>query len=88
MLLCSTALKKGITVFSDVKGTNLYLNDERIGTDSATTVISKKHMSNAVLKAKKKGCSDKTAKIETQIDGTTFLGILIDFGVISILMID
>ncbi len=73
---------------SEVKGTKLYLNNEEIGTDSATVQISKKNLSNAVLMAKKEGCSDYTTAVPTKFDATSLLGILIDFGIITILVVD
>ncbi len=75
-------------VRSDISGTKLYLNNEEIGTDTATVQISKKKLKNSVLLAKKPGCSDYSTHINTKFDATSLLGILLDFGLISILVVD
>jgi len=77
-----------ILVRSDQKGTKLYLNNEEIGTDTATVQISKKNLKNSILVAKKTGCSDAQTSIPTKFDATSLLGILIDFGLITILVVD
>lgn len=79
---------QNILVRSEVKGTKLYLNNEEIGTDSASVQISKKNLRNAVLMAKKPGCSDSQTFINTKFDATSLLGILIDFGLVTILVVD
>lgn len=79
---------QNILLRSDVKGTKLYLNNEEIGTDTASVQISKKNLKNAVLIAKKSGCSDYSTHINTKFDATSLLGILLDLGIISILVVD
>lgn len=79
---------QNILLRSDVKGTKLYLNNEEIGTDTATVQISKKNLKNSVLIAKKAGCSDYQTNINTKFDATSLLGILLDFGIITILVVD
>jgi len=73
---------------SDVKGAKLYLNNEEIGTDTATVQISKKNLRNSVLLAKKQGCSDYSTHISTKFDPTTLLGVLLDFGIVTVLVVD
>lgn len=73
---------------SDVNGAKLYLNDEELGTNTATVQISKKKLKNSVLIAKKPGCTDFSTHINTKFDPTSLLGILLDFGIISILVVD
>ncbi len=80
--------KETITIKSDVKGTEIYVDENKVGTDSATVVIPKKKLKSTILKSKKLGCTDKTGSIPTAFDPTTLLGLFIDFGLISILMVD
>lgn len=79
---------QSILLRSDVKGTKLFLNNEEIGTDTATVQISKKNLRNSILTAKKPGCSDYSTHINTKFDATSLLGILIDFGIVSVLVVD
>lgn len=79
---------QNILLRSDIKGSKLYLNNEEVGTDTATVQISKKNLKNSVLIAKKPGCSDYSTHINTKFDATSLLGILLDFGIISILVVD
>lgn len=77
-----------ILVRSDQKGTKLFLNNDEIGTDTATVQISKKNLNNSILIAKKPGCTDAQSSIPTKFDATSLLGVFIDFGLISILIVD
>ena len=79
---------QNILLRSDVKGTKLYLNNEEVGTDTASVQISKKNLKNSVLMARKQGCSDYTAHLSTKFDPTSLLGILLDLGIITILVVD
>ncbi len=80
--------KESITVRSEVKGAKIYFNNELMGTDSATFTVSKKNLKSSTIMVKKEGCGDSTTSISTKFDATTLLGILIDFGIISILVVD
>ncbi len=99
LIICLTVLTTGcasmfsgttqnLLLRSDVRGTKLYLNNEEVGTDTATVQISKKNLGNAVLLAKKPGCSDYSTVVSTKFDATTLLGVLIDFGLITVLVVD
>jgi len=81
--------KDTIYVRSEEPDTQFYVNNRDIGKGtSANTTISKDTIDLAVLRAEKKGCNTKSTRIETQFDALTLLGVLIDFGIISILFID
>ena len=73
---------------SDVQGTKFFLDDEELGTDNATTSVSKKKLKSTRFVAKKQGCKDAFIDVETKFDATSLLGLLIDFGLISILVVD
>lgn len=74
---------------SQQKGTKFYLNGtEFIGEGSTSVKISKKKLKDSSIVAKKKGCRDEVIHIDTKFDPTTLLGLLIDFGLISILVVD
>jgi hypothetical protein len=73
---------------SDVPGTKFFLDHEELGTDSATAKVSKKKLKDTRFIAKKAGCKDAIVDVETKFDSTTLLGLFIDFGLISILIID
>jgi hypothetical protein len=78
--------KDTITVRSNEENVKIYLNESYLGKNSAVTVINKKD--DYVIRVSKKGCDDKTIPITRSFDGTTLLGIFIDFGLITILVID
>jgi hypothetical protein len=81
--------KETIHVRSDEPETHFTLNSRDLGKGTiVSTTVSKKEISTAVLHAEKPGCITKSQPIETSFDGITLLGILIDFGLISILVID
>jgi len=77
-----------ISLRSEQKGTKFYLNNEDLGSDTAIVQISKKNLKSSVLVAKKAGCIDAQSFIPTKFDATSLLGVLLDFGLISILVVD
>jgi hypothetical protein len=81
--------KDTIHLSSNEPDTHFYAGSRDLGKGtSAVTTIPKKHLDDYVLRAEKPGCNPKSVPIETEFDGVTLLGILIDFGIISILLID
>jgi hypothetical protein len=78
-----------IHVRSEVPDTIFYANSREIGRGySAITSIRKKDLSSTTLRAEKEGCHPKSAPIETTFDVVTLLGVFIDYGIVSILIID
>ena len=77
-----------ITIRSHEKDTVFYVNAREVGRDSAVTRIKKNKNSDVILRASKKGCKDVSIPLETEFDPLTLLGILLDYGIISILIVD
>lgn len=81
--------KDTIRVRSDKPNTVFFAGEQEIGRGSnAVTTISKKKLSKTTLRAEKDGCSSKTTPIETEFDAISLLGLLLDLGLISILVVD
>jgi len=81
--------KDTIYLRSDEPDTHYYCNDRDLGKGTAAIVtIRKADLSSSTLRAEKEGCTTKTTKIDTKFDATCLLGILIDYGIISILVVD
>lgn len=88
---CATIISgttETIHVRSYEPGTKLFLNDREIGTEFVDVTIPKKELKYSVLSAKKDGCQAKSTNIRTRFDSLSLLGLLIDFGLISILAVD
>lgn len=75
-----------IFVRSNVADANLFANEAFIGKGSGVTTFRKN--SNYVITARKAGCTDASYPASKSFDALTLLGILIDFGLISILVVD
>ncbi len=75
-----------IAIRSNVPGTELFANEAYIGKDNGVTVFQKNK--NYVLTARKAGCTDNSLPASKSFDATTLLGVFIDWGLISILMVD
>jgi hypothetical protein len=81
--------KETIHVRSEETDTVFFVNERQIGKgSSAVTTLDKKGLSSVVIRAEKKGCNTKSQPVETKFDGVSLLGILIDLGIFSILVID
>lgn len=75
-----------ISIRSNVDDANLYVNEAYIGKGNGVTTFHKNK--NYTIVARKEGCSDGTAIPTKSFDALTLLGILIDLGIISILVVD
>lgn len=81
--------KESIHVRSEESDTKFFANEREIGKGTfAVTTLTKKQIRSVVLRAEKEGCNTKSSPIETEFDSITFLGILLDFGIVSVLVID
>ncbi len=74
------------SIRSNVDDAKLYVNEAYVGKGSGVTTFYKNK--NYTIVARKAGCSDGTAIATKSFDAVTLLGILIDFGLISILVVD
>ena len=75
-----------IAVRSNVADTELFVNEAYIGKGNGVTSLKKKK--NYTITARKRGCTDTSVPVSKSFDATTLLGILLDWGVFSILLID
>lgn len=75
-----------VAIRSNVPGTELFVNEAYVGKDNGVTTFQKSK--NYMVTARKAGCTDTTIPASKSFDAITLLGILIDFGIISILLID
>ncbi len=77
---------QNISVSATERDAKLYANGEYIATGNGIATLRKKE--DYILTAKKDGCTDTSVPVSKSFDPTTLLGILIDFGIISMLVID
>ena len=79
---------ENIDIHSEEKGAAIYLNDERIGTGSASVKIPKSRLSSSLIRVSKPGCDDAVKSVQTTFDSAALLGIFWDFGIVSIFVVD
>jgi hypothetical protein len=75
-----------VHIRSNVPDADLYVNEGYVGKGSG--VASFKKNSSYTITARKEGCTAASVPASKSFDAVTLLGILIDFGIISILIID
>jgi len=75
-----------VAVRSNVPGTELFVNEAYVGKESGVTSFQKSK--NYMITARKAGCTDTTVPASKSFDAITLLGILIDFGIFTVLIID
>jgi len=75
-----------VAIRSNVPGTELFVNEAYVGKDNGVTTFQKSK--NYMVTARKAGCTDTTVPASKSFDAITLLGILIDWGIISVLLID
>jgi hypothetical protein len=64
----------------------IYVNDQPVGVGSATTTVQRDKTST--IEARQQGCETRTERTGDKFDGVSLLGILLDAGIISILVVD
>ena len=75
-----------ISIRSNYDDTKLYVNEAYIGKGNGVTTFKKNK--NYTIRASREGYEDVIAIPTKSFDATTLLGILIDWGIISILIVD
>ncbi len=75
-----------ITVQSADPDAKIYLDNQLIGKGTAVATV--KRNTVHTVAAKKRGCADNLAQTQNSFDAVSLLGIFIDFGIISMLVID
>lgn len=69
--------------------TRFYVDSRQVGQGTSAIVeIPKKGNGGLLLYGKKDGCQDAVSEFEVVFDGLSMLGVVLDFGVISILVVD
>ena len=81
--------KETLYVRSDEKDTVFLLGAREIGRGySAVANISKKKLGDDPLMARKEGCSPVSTPVVTEFDPLTLLGLILDYGLFTILIVD
>ncbi len=75
-----------VTVVSGDPEAKLYIDSMYLGKGSGAITV-KRNTTHTIF-ARKKGCADGIAQTQTSFDSVSLLGILIDWGLISMLVID
>lgn len=75
-----------VNIRSNDVDAKIYVNEEYMGKNQATYTFKKKE--NYVLKAEKQGCKTTTIIPQKSFDPTTLLGVFLDWGIISVLIVD
>ena len=75
-----------ISIQSKEPGTTIYLDGREVGEDSA--VVSVPKSGNHMISVSKEGCRDTMTPIRYSFDGVSLLGLFLDFGIISMLLVD
>jgi hypothetical protein len=75
-----------ITIQSADSDAQLYLNNVLIGKGSAAATVHRNQ--KQTIAAKRQGCTDHMVETGDRFDGISLLGLLLDFGIISMLIVD
>ena len=75
-----------VSIRSNVPGTELFVNEAYVGKDNGVTTFLKSK--NYMVTARKAGFTDTTVPASKSFDALTLLGIFLDFGIISVIIVD
>ncbi len=75
-----------VAIRSNQPDTDLYVNEAYVGKGNTVTTFKKRD--NYVITARKEGCEAVSVPATKSFDATTLLGVLIDFGIVSVLLVD
>ena len=73
-----------VFIRSNEKDAEIYVNGAFLGKDNAVASFQKKK--NYTITVSKEGCSSAQVPVEKSFDAITLLGILLDYGLITILI--
>ena len=75
-----------VSIRSQDPDAEIYVNDMLLGHGNVITSFKKKE--NYTITVKRADCYSVTVPVSKSFDATTLLGIFVDFGVVSILVVD
>ena len=75
-----------VGIRSNDESVELYVNEQYIGKGNGVTTFKKNK--DYTISARKDGCETVDIPVSKSFDATTLLGVFIDFGIISILVVD
>ncbi|NJI11347.1 hypothetical protein [Aeromonas veronii] len=75
-----------VSIRSQDPDAEIYVNDMLLGHGNVITSFKKKE--NYIITVKRADCYSVTVPVSKSFDATTLLGIFVDFGVVSILVVD
>jgi hypothetical protein len=75
-----------VGIRSNVPDTELYVNEAYVGKGNGVTTFHKNQ--NYMITARKEGCNAVTVPVQKSFDAITLLGVFLDFGIISVLVVD
>ena len=78
--------KDTLTIRSREAGTTIYVNEIEVGREQAVTLVSKD--TDAVIRVSKPGCTDASVPVPTSFDPVSLLGLILDLGLVSMLVVD
>jgi hypothetical protein len=78
--------KSTIYVRSEEPDTSIYIDEIYIGKNTGSYNVSKK--GDHYITVRKEGCEERRIEMNQTFDPVSLLGILIDFGIISMLIVD
>ena len=80
------ATRQQVSIRSQDHDSEIYVNDMLLGHGNVITSFKKKE--NYTITVKRTDCYSVTVPVSKSFDATTLLGIFVDFGVVSILVVD
>ena len=75
-----------IAVRSNEPGTRIFIDEMEVGMDNAIHAVPKK--GSHTIRVSKAGCADASVPIKYSFDATSLLGVLLDLGIFSMLVVD
>ena len=75
-----------LSIRSEEPDTQLFVDGKLVGKNSATHVLPRR--GDHVIEAVKEGCGTATYPVPYELNPVTLLGVFLDLGVVSILLID
>ncbi|HIF9075757.1 TPA: hypothetical protein ACX6NV_000588 [Photobacterium damselae] len=75
-----------VSIRSHDSKAKIFVNDSYLGQGDVVTTFKKKE--DYTIRVEQEGCKSVTIPVSKSFDATTLLGILVDFGVVSMLVVD
>ncbi len=83
-----TGTSDNITIKTESKDTSIFVNNQLVGKGDAHFTVARKDLGNTTISVNQEGCRPAYMQVNGSFNVVTLLGLFVDYGIITILVVD